>query len=111
LRWLIEISEFSRAITGTAYEWRPFQLPLDYFERSFRQSLKRLLPLTWSDSSLHRDFRQLQVGRPQTWIGQWAGYDDRVIQLRDRVSPILVEELGWFDEAFIPPGPPGSRFS
>jgi|GEM_PF-2592010 hypothetical protein len=102
LRWLIEISDFSRAITGTDYEWRPFQLPPDYFERSFRQSLKRLLPFTWSDSSLHRDFRHLQVGRPPTWIDQWAAYDDRVIQLRDQVSPILVEELDWFDEAFIP---------
>lgn len=102
LRWVIGISGFSQAIAGTDYQWKPFQLPPDYFERSFRHSLKRLLPFTWTDSSLHREFRQLQVGRPQNWVDQWAGYDDRVTQLRDRVSPILVEELSWFDEAFIP---------
>lgn len=102
LRWLIDIFEPDKDIAGVNHKWEPFSLPDDYFDNSTWQNLKRCLPFTWSDRSLHRYLRETQVARPLSWPKQWVEYDSSLIRLRDQISQILVDELEWFDDAFIP---------
>ena len=102
LEALISVCEPEYKLIGVGYKWEPLRLPADYFEKSLWQDFKRYLPFTWTDRSLDRELRRLQAARPSTWPDQWADYDDRSIQIRDKVSRILVDELGWFDCAFIP---------
>jgi len=102
LTGLLDVYDPDQGPVGAEWHWEPLSLPPDYFEQSLWHDFKRYLPLTWSDGSLHRDLRRLQVIRPASWTDKWAGFDDRLIQARDRVSRLLVDELDWFHEAFIP---------
>ena len=102
LQWIKKLCESDTNLTDLNYEWRAFSLPSDYFDKSLWHDIKRRLPFTWTDESLHWRLRQAQTARPRTWTTQWEGCDDGLIQLRDRVSQILVDELKWFDDSFIP---------
>lgn len=99
LKSIVEICGADKDIAGIEYKWTPFSPPPDYFASTGAwQGLKRYL----TDGSLKRVLRQVQVARPQSWKNQWDGFDNSLIQLRDRVGRILIDEFEWFDEAFIP---------
>ena len=102
LEAIIALREPGVELTGAGCKWEPLSLPPDYFEKSLWHDIKRHLPFTWTDASLHRELRRLQVIRHPAWPRQWEDFDDRLLQLRDRVSRILIDELDWFDDAFIP---------
>lgn len=99
---MLEVFNPDQYQAGSGFKWHPLSLPPDYFEKSLWNDIKRHLPFAWTDDSLHRELTTSQAKRPLAWPGQWAGCDDRLIQLRDRVSPILVDELQWLDDRFIP---------
>lgn len=100
---MLDIFGPDKDLSGAGHhKWEPLSLPSDYFEQSLWQGLKRHLPFTWTDSSLRRELRIKQATRPQTWVNQWGDYAVNVIQLRDRISRILLDELRWFVDSLIP---------
>lgn len=102
LEWIMNICESDKNRTDLKYNWSALSLPPDYFDKSLWHDIKRHLPFTWTDERLHWRLRQTQAARPKTWTKQWEDCDDGLIKLRDQVSLILVDELKWFDDAFIP---------
>ena len=90
LKWIDNICGTDKKLTDIENKWNAFSKCHPPFV------------FTWTDESLYWELRRTQITRPKTWTAQWADYDDDLIQLRDRVNRILVGELNWFDDSFIP---------
>lgn len=104
LEGLLRLTKPEADLLGRNYLWEPLCLPPDYYKKQFEGQAKKSKWLRFfynPDKSRHRELRRQQALRPLTWAGQWP-QESGLIQLRDRISRILVERLQWLDEAFIP---------
>lgn len=104
LEGLLRLTKPEGDLLGHNYLWEPLCLPGDYYKKQFEGQAKKSKWLRFfynPDKSRHRELRRQQALRPLTWAGQWPR-EAALIQLRDRISRILVERLQWLDEAFIP---------
>lgn len=91
-------------LLGHNHPWEPLRLPPGYYKKQFEGSANKSkwIRLFYNpDKSQHLELRRQQALRPLTWAGQWP-QKSGLIQLRDRISRILVEHLEWLDGAFIP---------
>lgn len=81
--------------------FKPFRLPDDYLKRGGLREIARLIPLVGSDRRKSRAMRARQVHRTDVWREYWPK-NESITAVRDRISPVLVAELDWFDESFVP---------
>lgn len=79
----------------------PFSLPADYQRTGLLHRLVRWLPFYGGDRHHILDLRERQARRSRKWREYWPA-DGRTQRARALVSRVLVDRIGWFDEAFIP---------
>lgn len=79
----------------------PFALPPEYHRTGLMRRIARRFPLFGADRLRARALRRRQACRSGTWRSLWPD-DPGLAAARDRVAAVLIDELGWFDGAFVP---------